>query len=122
YNDDRKLLAFSDSVQDASHRAGFFAGRTFRFGMRTAIQSTLEDADGPIPLSAFADRIVAHWIPRLGERRLLATFMPPDLREHPLYEKVAEVEPDKAPRARDLERAMALLRARIGWEVTRELG
>lgn len=122
YNDDRKLLAFSDSVQDASHRAGFFAGRTFRFGMRTAIQSTLEDADAPIPLPAFADRLVAHWIPRLGERRLLATFMPPDLREHPLYEKAAEVEPGKTPRARDMERAMALLRARIGWEVTRELG
>ncbi len=24
YNDDKKLLAFSDNVQDAAHRAGFF--------------------------------------------------------------------------------------------------
>ena len=31
YNDDRKLLAFSDSVQDAAHRAGFFGARTYRF-------------------------------------------------------------------------------------------
>ena len=38
FNNDRKLLAFSDSVQDASHRAGFFGGRTYRFNLRTAIQ------------------------------------------------------------------------------------
>ena len=36
YNDDKKLLTFSDNVQDAAHRAGFFAGRTFRFNFRTA--------------------------------------------------------------------------------------
>jgi DEAD/DEAH box helicase domain-containing protein len=28
YNDDKKLIAFSDSVQDAAHRAGFFNART----------------------------------------------------------------------------------------------
>lgn len=29
-NNDPKLLAFTDSVQDASHRAGFFTARTVR--------------------------------------------------------------------------------------------
>lgn len=38
YNDDKKLLAFSDSVQDASHRAGFFVGRSFRTTLRAALQ------------------------------------------------------------------------------------
>ena len=37
FNDDKKTLAFSDNVQDAAHRAGFFNSRTWRFGLRTAI-------------------------------------------------------------------------------------
>jgi len=41
FNNDRKLLAFTDSVQDASHRSGFFAARTYRFNLRTAIQTVL---------------------------------------------------------------------------------
>ena len=28
FNDDKKALAFSDNVQDAAHRAGFFNSRT----------------------------------------------------------------------------------------------
>ena len=39
---EKKLLAFTDSVQDASHRSGFFASRTYRFNLRTAIQAVLE--------------------------------------------------------------------------------
>ena len=35
FNDDKKTLAFSDSVQDAAHKAGFFNSRTWRFGLRT---------------------------------------------------------------------------------------
>ena len=34
FNDDKKTLAFSDNVQDAAHRAGFFNSRTWRFGLR----------------------------------------------------------------------------------------
>ena len=35
---DKKALAFSDNVQDAAHRAGFFNSRTWRFGLRSSIQ------------------------------------------------------------------------------------
>ena len=38
FNDDKKLLAFTDNVQDASHHAGFYNSRTWRFGLRTAMQ------------------------------------------------------------------------------------
>ena len=40
---ERKLLAFTDSVQDASHRAAFFNGRTHRFNQRIAITSIVKD-------------------------------------------------------------------------------
>lgn len=122
YNDDRKLLAFSDSVQDASHRAGFFAGRTFRFGLRTAIQDVLEKGEGSVPLTEFADRLITHWGSKLPERTLMATFMAPDLREHPDYAKYAATVPGRTPTKAARERAFELLKARLGWEVTREYG
>jgi hypothetical protein len=34
---DKKLLAFSDSVQDAAHRAGFFGACTWRTNLRVAL-------------------------------------------------------------------------------------
>ncbi|ELS00233.1 hypothetical protein GLO73106DRAFT_00040890 [Gloeocapsa sp. PCC 73106] len=34
HNDDRKLIAFSDSVQDAAHRAGFFEARAYQWAER----------------------------------------------------------------------------------------
>ena len=49
FNADKKLLAFSDSVQDATHRAGFFAARTFTFNFRGALQKAVRDVDGPVP-------------------------------------------------------------------------
>ena len=41
-NNDPKLLAFTDSVQDASHRAGFFSARTYHFTFRTALQHVVD--------------------------------------------------------------------------------
>ena len=40
-DDERKLLAFTDSVQDASHRAAFFSGRTQRFNLRATMSAAL---------------------------------------------------------------------------------
>ncbi len=41
-DDERKLLAFTDSVQDASHRAAFFAGRTHRFNLRSLMAGIIQ--------------------------------------------------------------------------------
>ena len=41
FNDDKKLIAFSDSVQDAAHRAGFFGARTYLNNVRAAIAQAL---------------------------------------------------------------------------------
>ena len=46
FNDDKKLLAFSDSVQDAAHRAGFFGARTWSFNLRVAVQKVVASAEG----------------------------------------------------------------------------
>ena len=43
FNDDKKLIAFSDSVQDAAHRAGFFGARAYLNNVRTALAQALRD-------------------------------------------------------------------------------
>lgn len=42
FNDDKKLIAFSDSVQDAAHRAGFFGARTYLNNVRTALARVID--------------------------------------------------------------------------------
>ncbi len=77
-NTDRKLLTFSDSVQDAAHRAGFYGARTYRFALRSAILAAVPrgGARTPsgftkrvIPLSELAEATWDHWIARLGAER-----------------------------------------------------
>ena len=43
FNDDKKLIAFSDSVQDSAHRAGFFGARTWLNNVRTAWAHVLDE-------------------------------------------------------------------------------
>lgn len=52
FNDDKKLIAFSDSVQDAAHRAGFFGARTWLNNVRTAWAHVLDEiGKGQLPWS-----------------------------------------------------------------------
>jgi len=119
-NDDKKLLAFTDSVQDASHRAAFFGARTYRFNLRTALQAAL--GDEPIALAALTNRVLAHWraawqaMPH-HDQHLAATFMPPDLRELAAYREFIDMTDGSLPP--DVERD---LRTRLAWEATMEYG
>jgi DEAD/DEAH box helicase domain-containing protein len=47
FNDDKKLIAFSDSVQDAAHRAGFFGARTYTNTVRTAMARAIDELVRP---------------------------------------------------------------------------
>lgn len=54
FNDDKKLIAFSDSVQDAAHRAGFFGARTYSNTVRTALAKAIDLLAEPcVPWSEF---------------------------------------------------------------------
>ena len=58
FNDDKKMIAFSDSVQDAAHRAGFFGARTYLNTVRTAITKAIRAlADPSIPWVEFLRRL-----------------------------------------------------------------
>ena len=76
FNEDKKLIAFSDSVQDASHRAGFFSARTYRFNLRAAIQQYLLSRSGKISLPELIDGFYEHYQKLLGKNKFITNFIP----------------------------------------------
>jgi DEAD/DEAH box helicase domain-containing protein len=123
-NDDPKLLAFTDSVQDASHRAGFFTARTYHFTFRTALQHVIDAAeDRGLPLRAVGPRLLAHWSqPRPGQRGsirdAMATLMPPDLQHYQPYATFR----DQAERQEPPASLYETVETRLTWEATSEFG
>ena len=117
FNADRKLLAFTDSVQDASHGAGFLASRTYRFSLRSAIQAVVQASEDGPSLADLPGRVWEVWGERLGAARALATLWPPDLVDHADYLDYIHKPKEAVPAA--LERD--LLR-RLSWEITAEYG
>ncbi|MDA3791539.1 MAG: DEAD/DEAH box helicase [Desulfobacula sp.] len=79
YNDDKKLLTFSDNVQDAAHRAGFFNGRTYRFNFRTALQKTVLNVGDDKNLTELIDVFIDYWTNKLDQNRYIATFLAPNM-------------------------------------------
>lgn len=62
FNDHRKLIAFSDSVQDAAHRAGFFSARTWHSSIRMAIFQALKANGGSIKWTDFLQKAPLFWL------------------------------------------------------------
>ncbi len=86
FNPDKKLIAFSDSVQDAAHRAGFLAARTWRLNFRPAVAQVIQVAeeDGvPLSLAALPAAFEKHWLSRMPLEmpleNYIATFLPSQL-------------------------------------------
>lgn len=117
YNDDKKAMAFSDSVQDASHRAGFFAARTYQIVLRTALHQVLAALGDEVPLAELSDRFPAHWLAKLGQADFVGTFIPPQI------EWMKEFEDFKTshslPHGSKLPSRVV---DRLKWEVIREFG
>ena len=143
YNADKKLLAFSDSVQDAAHRAGFYGARTYRTTLRTAIAhvvagphspwekgepesgSPLPSPEGPgvranLSLQNLLDQFPTYWQTRLGSPAdYVATFLPTDLAW--LREWEDFLKSDKADLPTD-SRLVALVNERLTWEIVNQFG
>ncbi|MDT8392016.1 MAG: DEAD/DEAH box helicase [Lentisphaeria bacterium] len=115
FNADRKLLAFSDSVQDAAHRAGFFGARTYRFTFRTALQQFVATRKKAISLADLPAKMADHYAAALGEPDFIATFLAPDMAWLQDYEQLKIT--GKLRSGSDLP---DLIRERIGWEVFSE--
>ncbi len=86
FNDDKKLIAFSDSVQDAAHRAGFFAARTYGNTVRTAMAKAVDVMARPsIAWPEFLERFGATWLEpgspleMLSKEDFVAEFIGPNM-------------------------------------------
>ncbi|AXE34647.1 DEAD/DEAH box helicase [Chromobacterium phragmitis] len=85
FNDDKKLIAFSDSVQDAAHRAGFFGARTYLNNVRTAWAHVMDELGEPcLPWSTFLTRAEAQFdnpssILHMDAETLVSEFLGPNM-------------------------------------------
>ena len=122
FNDDKKLVAFSDSVQDAAHRAGFFGARTYANTVRTALAKAIDRLATPaITWSGFLaglDRLIdepgspLHMAPE----DFVAEFIGPDMVwQRDWAEEL--VEKDRLPARSQLP---ARVRKRLGWQAVSE--
>lgn len=70
-----KTLLFNDSVQDAAHRAGYVANRSYTFSLRSLLASRI-DEDEPIALNDLAADLIADVV---DSKAVQAAVIPPDL-------------------------------------------
>ena len=99
YNNDHKLIMFSDSVQDAAHRAGFMTARHYSYILHQAMADAVRNWQlGSESFEGFLQKIDDYWlkkvltpddtpnfindndrIERLRSARFISTFIPQDL-------------------------------------------
>ena len=117
YNDDKKLLTFSDNVQDAAHRAGFFNGRTYRFNFRTALQKMILEVGKGKTLAELPETFVDYWTEKMDRNRYIATFLAPNMEWLSDYDHLKEH--GNLPEGSTL---LQHINNRIGWEIFSEYG
>lgn len=115
-DDERKLLAFTDSVQDASHRAAFFSGRAHRFNLRATLSAALQ-AKGRVPLQRVAEVVLSRAENSDKPTDDLFSLVPPDL----LWEGwlAAAWETPQTP---DGDKAQAGIAERLAFDAVLEAG
>jgi DEAD/DEAH box helicase domain-containing protein len=120
YNDHQKLIAFSDSVQDAAHRAGFFGARTYSDTVRAALADLIEAEGEGQPLSLLAERAPRYWRERLGSPEdFVATFIAPNMTWLRDFEALQSSDQGRLPPGSNLP---ALVAKRLEWEVYQAFG
>lgn len=76
---ERKLLVFTNSVQDAAHQAGFYEARTFRFLFRQSMQKYINTLSEPVTLTELQRGFKEYWHNELTDEEYYNRFLPADL-------------------------------------------
>lgn len=120
FNADKKLIAFSDSVQDAAHRAGFLAARTWRLNLRPAMAQVIAaacKAEKPLTLAELPKVFEQHWRGVQGDGLYIANFLPPQL--HWLRDFETLMTEGRLPDSSDIPRLLARV---LPWVINAEFG
>ena len=57
----RKVLAFTNGVQDAAHQAGFIESRNYRFTFRASLQKVINQINEPTDLITLKNTFISYW-------------------------------------------------------------
>ncbi len=117
FNEDKKLLTFSDSVQDAAHRAGFFAARTYRFNFRSALQKCVMAAEDKPALSDVPQVFTKYWSDRIDLPTYIATFLAPNMEWFSDYDELK-----RSGNVPDGSHILQDVNQRVSWEIFSEYG
>ena len=120
FNDDKKTLAFSDSVQDASHRAGFFNARTWNFGLRTAIQHYVQDGGARLNFANFQQGFIRYWREKMSDEDFVSYFIPPNMTWMRAYEDMLSKR--KLAESEEARELISLIEKRLRYELLLEFG
>lgn len=63
----RKILAFSNGVQDAAHQAGYIEARNYRFTFRTALQKIINQSKESLNLPELSRQFIDYWSKQADE-------------------------------------------------------
>ncbi|KAF0282828.1 DEAD/DEAH box helicase [Spiribacter roseus] len=118
YNDDHKLIAFSDSVQDAAHRAGFLGANTWREVIRQAMTRWLREQPMAPSLQEMKEWFPRGWRDWIGrDDRFCGLFIAPNMQWLADYQRLTEE--NRLPQNSDLS---DLVMKRMSWECLAEFG
>ncbi len=77
--DKRKMLVFTNSVQDAAHHAGFYEARTFRFLFRQSMQKYINTLSEPVNMVDLQNGFKEFWHNELEDEKYYNRFLPSDI-------------------------------------------
>lgn len=118
FNDDRKAIAFSDSVQDAAHRAGFFEARTWSQALRQALDTYLTGPGQGAPLDQLGKGFANTLRQAAGsDANFVGRWLSPNMEW--LQDAESLLKHQSLPPESDLPELVA---RRLDWEVHTELG
>lgn len=120
-NHDKKLIVFSDSVQDAAHRAGFYSARTWDMNIRMAMSQYLH-RHGEVAYLTF----LSHWFDEytLSEQNpngwddetFISQFIAPNLESEDIFVRM------KKGLKPELSTLLSFVKQRLTWESLQEIG
>lgn len=118
----RKILAFTNSVQDAAHQAGFVEARNYRFTFRSSLQKVINKLDRLVTLEELQKEFIGYWKMNSDETKqnnelaYYYRFFPED------YKGKIELDKDYRIGSQFTEDFKKEFDERIRWEIVSEYG
>jgi len=118
----RKVLAFTNSVQDAAHQAGFIEARNYRFTFRSSLQKVINTLNKPVTLKELQEEFIKYWKQNAdssgknNEEAYYYRFLPDD------YKGKVDLDHDFRIKNKFTEEFKQEFDLRIKWEVASEFG